>query len=126
MKKELKVISLFSGYGTQELALKYRGINLLAEAGEDPCWAGYTQYGTKTDESGREVPNCIPDEKDFQNWVQRTNLKIHPELVRKLIKPEDDVNCFVCDKLYCKLDSYWVLGYDKDMYYCSKFCSYNC
>ena len=42
---------------------KYRGINLLAEAGEDPCWAGYTQYGTKTDESGREVPNCIPDEK---------------------------------------------------------------
>jgi hypothetical protein len=41
---------------------KYRGINLLAEAGEDPCWAGYTQYGTKTDESGREVPNCIPDE----------------------------------------------------------------
>jgi hypothetical protein len=40
---------------------KYRGINLLAEAGEDPCWSGYTQYGTKTDESGREVPNCIPD-----------------------------------------------------------------
>ncbi len=25
--KELKVISLFSGYGTQELALKYSGIN---------------------------------------------------------------------------------------------------
>ena len=25
--KELKVISLFSGYGTQELALKYCGIN---------------------------------------------------------------------------------------------------
>ena len=42
---------------------KYRGINLLAEAGEDPCWSGYTQYGTKTDENGREVPNCIPDEK---------------------------------------------------------------
>jgi hypothetical protein len=43
---------------------KYRGINLLAEAGEDPCWSGYTQYGTKTDENGREVPNCIPDEKE--------------------------------------------------------------
>ena len=42
---------------------KYRGINLLAEAGEDPCWSGYTQYGTKTDESGREVPNCIPDKE---------------------------------------------------------------
>jgi hypothetical protein len=28
--------------------------------GEDPCWDGYEQYGTKTDESGKEVPNCIP------------------------------------------------------------------
>lgn len=37
---------------------KYRGINLLAEAG-DPCWDGYEQYGTK-DMDGREVPNCIP------------------------------------------------------------------
>ena len=42
---------------------KYRGINLLAEAGEDNCWSGYTQYGTKTDENGREVPNCIPDKE---------------------------------------------------------------
>lgn len=32
-------------------------------ADEDPCWPGYTQYGTK-DEGGREVPNCIPDEKE--------------------------------------------------------------
>lgn len=38
---------------------KYRGINLLAEAGEDPCWDGYEQYGTK-DLDGREVPNCVP------------------------------------------------------------------
>jgi len=27
MDKKLKVISLFSGYGTQELALKYLGVN---------------------------------------------------------------------------------------------------
>ena len=39
---------------------KYRGINLLAE-GDDPCWDGYEQYGTK-DMGGREVPNCIPIE----------------------------------------------------------------
>jgi hypothetical protein len=38
---------------------KFRGINLFAEAGEDPCWEGYEQYGTK-DMDGREVPNCIP------------------------------------------------------------------
>lgn len=41
---------------------RFRGINLLAEAGEDPCWPGYTQYGTK-DDGGREVPNCIPDKE---------------------------------------------------------------
>ena len=39
---------------------RFRGINLMAEAGEDPCWPGYSQYGTK-DDGGREVPNCIPD-----------------------------------------------------------------
>ena len=39
---------------------KFRGINLLAEEGGDPCWPGYSQYGTK-DDGGREVPNCIPD-----------------------------------------------------------------
>ena len=41
---------------------KFRGINLFAEEGDDPCWAGYTQYGMK-DEGGREVPNCIPDKE---------------------------------------------------------------
>jgi hypothetical protein len=38
---------------------KYRGINLFAEAGEDPCTTGYEQYGMK-DLDGRQVPNCIP------------------------------------------------------------------
>jgi hypothetical protein len=37
---------------------KYKGINLAEEG--DPCWEGYTQYGTKIVDS-REVPNCIPD-----------------------------------------------------------------
>ena len=41
---------------------KFRGINLMAEAGEDPCWDGYEQYGTK-EMNGREVPNCIPVEE---------------------------------------------------------------
>lgn len=36
---------------------KFRGINLKDE--NDPCTAGYEQYGTK-DMDGREVPNCIP------------------------------------------------------------------
>ena len=37
----------------------FRGINLFAEAGEDPCQEGYEQYGMK-DLDGRQVPNCIP------------------------------------------------------------------
>jgi hypothetical protein len=41
----------------------FKGINLMAEEGDDPCQAGYTQYGMK-DMDGREVPNCIPDEKE--------------------------------------------------------------
>lgn len=41
----------------------FRGINLFAEAGEDPCTTGYTQYGMK-DLDGRQVPNCIPDKED--------------------------------------------------------------
>jgi hypothetical protein len=39
---------------------KYRGINLFAEAGEDPCASGYEQYGMKDGDGGRPVPNCIP------------------------------------------------------------------
>ena len=42
---------------------KFRGINLFAEAGENPCWDGYEQYGTK-DMDGKEVPNCIPVKED--------------------------------------------------------------
>lgn len=36
-----------------------------------------------------------------------------------------NVNCFVCDKLYCKSHSYCILG-DDDMPYCSKECFLNC
>lgn len=38
----------------------FRGINLFAEAGEDPCQEGYEQYGMKEGDGGRPVPNCIP------------------------------------------------------------------
>jgi hypothetical protein len=42
---------------------KFRGINLFAEANEDPCTSGYEQYGMK-DMDGRQVPNCIPIKED--------------------------------------------------------------
>ena len=40
---------------------KFRGINL--KDANDPCTAGYEQYGMK-DMDGREVPNCIPIKED--------------------------------------------------------------
>jgi hypothetical protein len=43
-------------------ATKYKGIDLFAE-GDDPCWPGYEQIGTK-DMDGREVPNCVPIAKE--------------------------------------------------------------
>jgi len=29
---------------------------------EDPCWDGYVMVGTKIDQAGNEVPNCVPEE----------------------------------------------------------------
>jgi hypothetical protein len=43
----------------QRIANKLSGINLLAGL-EDSCWDGYEAIGTKIDENGREVPNCVP------------------------------------------------------------------
>ena len=40
----------------------YRGINLLAGEGDDPCWSGYEQIGTK-EMDGKIVPNCVPIKK---------------------------------------------------------------
>jgi hypothetical protein len=45
---------------------KYKGINLFAEAGEDPCTTGYKQLGMK-DLDGTMVPNCIPEESHPDN-----------------------------------------------------------
>jgi len=60
-------MSKFSGQSKINAMLRFnhdfKGINLLAESGDDPCWSGYTQYGTK-DVDGRQVPNCIPDENE--------------------------------------------------------------
>jgi len=41
-------------------------IETVAEAKDDfegdPCWENYTMVGTKVDENGNEVPNCVPDD----------------------------------------------------------------
>lgn len=35
---------------------EFRGINLFAKPGEDPCWDGYEMIGMKDD----GTPNCVP------------------------------------------------------------------
>lgn len=46
---------------TNTIHNKIRMIKLADEPSlEDACWEGYEAIGTKTDENGREVPNCVP------------------------------------------------------------------
>lgn len=40
----------------------FRGINLQDDGLEGACWEGYVAIGTKILD-GREVPNCVPEEK---------------------------------------------------------------
>ncbi len=37
---------------------KFRGINLVEDAMENPCWSGWEMIGTK-EMDGRTVPNCV-------------------------------------------------------------------
>lgn len=46
---------------TKEQVEEETGQKLSADL-KKPCWDGYEQYGTKIDEDGNEVPNCIPIE----------------------------------------------------------------
>lgn len=51
-------------------------VNPMMEYGlEEACWPGYEAIGTKIDENGREVPNCVPEKmaeemmkQEFQSY----------------------------------------------------------
>lgn len=51
---------------TKEYNLKPECAEKLADGREldedNPCWEGYEMVGTKIDENGNEVPNCVPEE----------------------------------------------------------------
>jgi hypothetical protein len=36
----------------------------------NPCWEGYEAIGTKIDENGKEVPNCVPIKEEMKNIVK--------------------------------------------------------
>jgi hypothetical protein len=37
----------------------------------------------------KTLDECIPDGQDFQNWVMRTHLKIHPKIIEKQVTDID-------------------------------------
>jgi hypothetical protein len=41
----------------------------------NPCEDGYEAYGTKIDESGREVPNCVPIKEEQRKQVLQVEEK---------------------------------------------------
>lgn len=43
---------------------------------EDPCWDGYRQLGMKK-KSGKEVPNCIPEEEIEEATYQGREVKLN-------------------------------------------------
>ena len=48
------------------------GADFSEKADDGPCWDGYEMVGTKVDENGNEVPNCVPvDDKAEvpKSWV---------------------------------------------------------
>lgn len=52
---------------------------------EDPCWEGYTMVGTKIDENGNEVPDCVPDDDvpdaDLADECPEGHTKVNGECV---------------------------------------------
>jgi hypothetical protein len=42
---------------------------------KDPCWKNYRQLGTKEDEDGDEVPNCVPKKKKVNEKVDKDKMK---------------------------------------------------
>ena len=34
--------------------------------GNDPCWDDYEMVGTKKNDQGKDVPNCVPEKKAFR------------------------------------------------------------
>jgi hypothetical protein len=45
----------------------------------NPCWEGYEAIGTKIDENGREVPNCVPIKEEQRKQVEEKFVIPKPE-----------------------------------------------
>ena len=80
-----------------------------------PCSCGCDVIGGSC-EKGLAIDNGEDDEEE----------EIQPHCYKCFnMNMNLNVNCFVCDKIYCKSHSYCILG-DDDMPYCSKKCFLDC
>jgi hypothetical protein len=52
---------------------------------EDPCWEGYVMVGTKVDENGNRVPNCVPETEATQSLVTDGALEPDPPALSKAL-----------------------------------------
>jgi len=69
-----------------------------AKKKDDPCWAGYTQYGMK-DKDGKKVPNCVKETTEIFYEVDGNEAEYQGRKV-KLGKPmQGDTKKF---KVYVK------------------------
>lgn len=93
-----------------------------------------TKCGCVITRNSKEHDECRCDD-DGENWIcadcyngeyDEEEEEIQPHCYKCFnMNMSMNVNCFVCDKLYCKSHSYCILG-DDDMPYCSKECFLNC
>lgn len=85
-------------------------------AGLNSC--GVTYYLTKVTKTYVEGYSIIGDKRgDIKKITKPKLVRCFPSNQLEIVT----VNCFRCDKLYCKSHSYCILG-DDDMPYCSKEC----
>ena len=50
---------------------------------EEACWVGYKQVGLKN-KGGKQVPNCVPEEKDLDEKEAKTKPSIHTQKYKKM------------------------------------------
>ena len=62
---------------------------------ENPCWKGYTAYGTKK-KNGKEVPNCVPvnEEEDLEEYYESPKWDMIPEGDEHTCEGDEFYECY--------------------------------
>lgn len=57
---------------------------------QEDCWDGYKQVGMKKGKSGKQVPNCVPEEEDPREKAQKDRIRREREREVALMKKTAD------------------------------------